>query len=224
MAKLLLVEDNQELAQTIRRWLEQDHHIVDVALDGDTGEEYMANFDFDLIILDWKLPGKSGIELCQKYRDSGKGSPILMLTGKGDLKDKLAGFESGADDYLTKPFETAELLARIKALLKRPRQFVGTVLAVGGITLDVVKRTVTCSNKEIILQRQEFALLEYMMRHADQVISTDALLSGGWESDNEVSIDALYTCIGRLRRKLKAVGCEALTTVPAQGYRMKSKA
>src|SRR6185437_10357416 len=187
MAKLLLVEDNQELADTIRQWLERDNHVVDVASDGLQGEDFMNRFDFDLIILDWKLPHKTGLELCQHYRATGKGAPILMLTGKGDINDKLAGFESGVDDYLTKPFLTPELLARVKALLKRPRLFSGTVLQVGALTLDVSKRLVSSGGREIMLQRQEFALLEYMMRHPDQVISTASLLNGGWDSDTEVT-------------------------------------
>lgn len=224
MAKLLLVEDNQELAATIRAWLEGDNHVVDVATDGQQAEDFVNEFDFDLIVLDWKLPKKSGLELCKEFRANGKTMPILMLTGKGDINDKLAGFESGADDYLTKPFLTPELLARIRALLKRPRAFSGGVLTVGPLSLDTERRIVSSAGREIVLQRQEFALLEYLMRHPDQVISTTTLLNGGWKTDAEVSMDSLYTCIGRLRKKLKNLGCETLSTVPAQGYLIKSKA
>jgi DNA-binding response OmpR family regulator len=222
MARLLLVEDNKELADTILGWLKKDNHTVDTALDGQQGEEQMRDFEFDLIILDWKLPFKSGLDLCKQFRASGKNTPILMLTGKGDIADKLAGLDSGADDYLTKPFLTEELLARVRALLRRPATFAGTnELRVGELRLDLGRRIVQMHDRETTLQRQEFSLLEFFMRHPNEVISTARLLNAGWETDSDISLDALYTCIGRLRKRLKSIGNESLTTVPAQGYLLK---
>jgi len=221
MARLLLVEDNEELAALIHKWLKEDSHTVDVALDGEGGEDLLHQVDFDLIILDWKLPIKSGIDLCQSIRAQGKTVPILMLTGKGDIDDKVKGFESGADDYLTKPFLPPELLARVKALLRRPPTFSGTVLTVGDHSLNLAQRFLSKAGREVPLQRQEFALLEYFMRHPNQVISTARLLNSGWNTDSDISQDALYACIARLRRKLKSIGSESLTTVHSQGYLFK---
>lgn len=218
MAKLLLVEDNKELALAIQEWLKDDNHLVEIANNGEEGDDLVKRFEFDLIILDWKLPIKSGIELCQAIRAAGKKTPILMLTGKGQLDDKLQGFDSGADDYLTKPFLVPELLARVKALLRRPATYAGTELNVGDLTLNLARRIVSKEGKETSLRRQEFTLLEYFMRHPNQVIGTTTLLHSGWEMDSDVGSDALYTCIARLRRKLKAIGSESLTTVHAQGY------
>ncbi len=223
MARLLLVEDNKDLSDTIRGWLEKDNHVVDAALDGQLGEDLVAQFEYDVIILDWKLPIKSGIDLCKTIRASGNNTPILMLTGKGDIGDKVAGFESGADDYLTKPFLTEELLARVRALSRRSRTFTGSKeLTVGELHLDLARRMVHLHGRETILPRQEFALLEYFMRHPNEVISTNRLLNGGWETDSETTLDALYTCIGRLRKRLKSIGSDALATVPAQGYLLKA--
>jgi DNA-binding response OmpR family regulator len=222
MARLLLVEDNEELSRTIRGWLEKDNHVVDIALNGQLGEDLALQYEYDLIILDWKLPIKSGLDLCKIIRAKGKNTPILMLTGKGDISDKVAGFESGADDYLTKPFLTEELQARVRALVRRGQPSASSkVLTAGALHLDLARRIVSLHGQETVLPRQEFALLEYFMRHSNEVISTERLLNGGWQTDSEAATDALYTCIGRLRKRLKSIGSEALTTVHAQGYLLK---
>ncbi len=222
MAKLLLVEDNPELAATIAGWLREDGHVIDIAVDGLAGESMMLQFDFDLLVFDWKLPGKSGIELCKSFRQSAKCSPILMLTAKGDLEDKVAGLEAGADDYLTKPFQPQELRARVKALLRRATTFVGSVLVVGDLQLNLETREASCGDRQIQLPRQEFSLLEFFMRRPGRVTSAEAILNGVWQTDSETTLDAVYICIRRLRRKLNNIGSDALSTVHGQGYLLKA--
>lgn len=221
MAKVLVVEDDVALAATIEDWLVLEHHVVDVVVNGAKALELLKVFQYELIILDWDLPEVDGLEVLTKHRESGGLTPILMLTGKGAIEEKEKGLDAGADDYLTKPFHPKELSARLRALLRRPAQACGNVLKFRDIVLEPSSMKVTKEGKEIIFQRHEVALLEFLMRHPREIFSTEALLSRVWDSDADVSIDALYQCIKRIRKKLdSSESPSVIRTVHGIGYTM----
>ncbi|MBI2810538.1 MAG: response regulator transcription factor, partial [Candidatus Melainabacteria bacterium] len=165
MAKILIVDDDTELTSTVSYSLKLERHTVEIAHNGEDGLEFMLLSSYDLIILDWMLPGISGIEVCHTYRNKGGKTPIIMLTGRGDEQNRVEGLDTGADDYLVKPFSIRELIARITALLRRPNTFRPTALQVGDIVLDLGTREVTKNGKTIDLRPIDFALLEFFMRH-----------------------------------------------------------
>jgi DNA-binding response OmpR family regulator len=219
MAKVLIVDDDKSLCSSLNEWLKMKNYTVEMVHAGDDALEHLRAFEYDLIILDWNLPNVSGVEICRQFRSSGGVTPILMLTGKGSIHEKEEGFYAGADDYLTKPFQAQELVARVHALLRRPTAFIGPVISIRNIVLDTNRRRVTRDGTEIQFQPMEFTLLEFLMRHPTQVFSTEALMRRCWDSNAEISLDAIYTCIRRLRRKLDVDGQPSLiTTVHGVGY------
>lgn len=223
MAKILLVEDDVELTAMISEWLEFERYMVEVAHNGRDGSDRLRNCQYDVIILDWSLPDTTGIELCRGFRADHGTTPIIMLTGHGSISDKEAGLDSGADDYLTKPFNMKELSARIRALLRRSSSSPSNVLKVSDLIVDPTKYKVTKGGAEIQLLPREFALLEFFMRHPDEVFSADALLQRVWHSESEASSDALRTCIKRLRQKLDGDNDNSIIqTIPRVGYRLRS--
>ncbi len=218
MAKILLVEDDEQLADTVRTALLFDHHTVELAHDSDTASHLLKSSDFDLLILDWGLPGSmNGLEVCKNYRTGGGKSPVIMLTGKTEVSDRATGLDSGADDYVPKPFHIKELSARVRALLRRPPSYMGTVLETGTLTLDPQKHRVTKDGQPISLLPKEFSLLEFMMRHPNQVFTPEALLSHVWPSDTEATVAALRTTMKRLRTKIDPEGT-ILRTEHGVGY------
>jgi DNA-binding response OmpR family regulator len=224
MAKILLVEDDRDLSATVEMWLESEHHNVSCAYDGEEGQHRIKHEQFDVIVLDWDLPKMPGIEICKHYRSNRGMTPIIMLTAKGAIADRETGLDSGADDYLTKPFSLKELSARIRALLRRPAAVVSNVLQVGAISLDPIKHRVMKNGVEVQLLPRDFALLEFFMRNVDQVFSTDALLQRVWDDDSEATSDALRTSIKRLRKKLDDgddEGSSFVENLPRVGYRMR---
>lgn len=219
MAKILLVEDDETLAASIQRSLSSEKHSTDVVHDGLAALEYLEAFVYDLVILDWQLPQIEGVEVCQRYRRKGGQASVLMLTGKQSLDSKEEGFDAGADDYLTKPFETREFLARVRALLRRTGTYTGDVLTAGNVTLDVRNRRVTVSGQKTILRGREADMLELFLRHPNQVLSAETLLARIWDAESEASLDAVYTCMNRLRKKINPADKEALIkTVHGSGY------
>lgn len=221
MAKILLVEDEADISDLVCAWLAKDHHVVEVAESGEEALDIIRVYPFDVLILDWVLPGISGVDVCRQYRNTGGLSPILMLTAKKDVDAKEAGLDAGADDYLTKPFELKELSARIRALLRRPTPFSGNKLKVGAIELDTTSHEVTRDGKQIELLPKEFALLSFFMRHPNQVFSADALLDRVWSSDSEASPETIRTYIKRLRKKIDIKGETSMVgTVHGVGYKL----
>lgn len=202
MTKVLVVEDDPALAETIVEWMEADGYDVQQVSDGSEAMDYLRSLPFDVVILDWNLPRMTGVQICKLYRASGGNAAVLMLTGMSQTRDKIEGLDSGADDYLTKPFDVEELCYRVKALLRRSRQYVGNTLMVGPLSLDTKSRRAMNDGVDLDLKPLEFALLEYFMRHPDQVITAEALINHVWPNDTEASVDAVYTCINRLRKKL----------------------
>lgn len=223
MAKILVVEDNQELIEMVKALLEHEHHRVETLSDG-TEAGYALKIDkFDLIILDWELPGKHGVELCREFRHQGGDTPVIILTGRREIDDKEAGFDSGADDYLTKPFHPRELLSRVKALLRRSGASVqGDVLTVCDLVLRPTMFTASRAGQDLNLLPREFSVLEFLMRHPEQVFSNEALLERVWQSDSDATAEAVRSTMKRLRKKLDGNFDQKLIhTVHGVGYILK---
>lgn len=200
--RILVVEDEVKIATAIMRGLTMHGYAVDIVHDGDTGYTYGLDPDYDLIILDRMLPGMDGLTLCRKLRDEHVHTPVLMLTARGTIGDKVEGLNSGADDYLVKPFSFDELTARVRALLRRPQQTTGTVLQVDNLELDPIGFSVTRAGQPIKLSHKEFQLLEYFMHHAGQVITKDSLIAHIWNEDADILPNTVEVYIGYLRSKI----------------------
>ncbi len=225
MSKILLVEDDQDLSDMISGWLKSERYTVEVAYDGDIAREILKISSFDVVVLDWDLPGCSGIEILREFRANGGSTPVIMLTGKSTITDKETGLDIGADDYLTKPFNIKELGARVKALLRRPTLMNSSVLRAGDIELDSSKHRILRGGQEVHLLPRDFALLEFLLRHKDQVFSAEALIARVWESDSDASPEGLRTAIKRIRKKIDD-GTEddqsLIENIPRVGYRLRS--
>jgi len=220
MAKILLVEDEPDFSVLIASLLSADHHMVEAVQKGEDAIELLRMYQFDCLILDWNLPGISGLDVCKHFRDGGGKSPILMLTARNHVDEKSAGLDAGADDYLTKPFELKELSARVRALLRRPTNFSGKSLKVGGLEMDVSNYRVSRGSDIIQLLPKEFALLEFFMRHTNQVFSPETLIDRVWLAGEEASPETIRTYIKRLRKKLDREGEPSLfSTVHGVGYK-----
>lgn len=222
MAKILVAEDDKALAIVLRNVLRGDSHEVDVAHDGESALELIENYIYDLVVLDWDLPKVNGLEVCKRYRKEGGQLPVLFLTGKSDIAFRVQGLESGADDYLCKPFSTEELLARLKALLRRRGEPARMLLSAGAVTLDPLSKKVTVNGTEVDLSRKELAILEFLMRHPNQVFSIEAIVERVWSSLSEVSPETVRPYIKRMRDKLMEAGGECpIVTVHGSGYLLK---
>jgi len=201
--KVLIIEDEHKIANSIKRGLEQESFAVDVAYDGEEGFDLAASENFDVIILDLMLPKMDGVTLCNKLRkEENNHTPILILTAKGSVEDKVQGLNVGADDYLPKPFAFEELLARIRALSRRPRQTINTDLTADGLTLNSTTYEVKRDSKIIILSKKEFALLEYLMRNKGKILSKDQIISHVWSYDSDILPNTVEVYIGYLRNKI----------------------
>ncbi len=223
MAKILVVEDETDLAVPIRDWLTREQHLVELVDNGAEALDRLRVYKFDLIVLDLMIPAVNGMEVCKRFRHNGGATPILMLTAKSAIEDKEAGLDAGADDYLTKPFHLKELSARVRALLRRHSQPSSRELKVGELVLDTVARTVTFKGEEIHFVPREFSLLEFLMRHTNQVFSAEALLDRVWASDTMASPDTIRTYIKILRKKLGGEGKDSyIRTVHGVGYKLES--
>lgn len=223
MAKILIVEDDMDIAEMIEDCLEREHHQVEKVHTGSDGLDRLKCYVYDVVILDINLPNMTGLEVLKEFRGKGGSTPVLMLTGKNTVGDKELGLDTGADDYLTKPFDARELSARIRALLRRIGVIPSNKLSVRNLVLDPVNYKVTRDQKVVELLPREFSLLEFFMRHPDQVFSVEALLDRVWTADSEASPDAVRVCIQRLRKKLdKDNDSSFIKTVHRVGYVLES--
>ncbi len=226
MAKILLIEDDVDLATMIAARLEAESHVVECAHDGKVGLDYMLLTKYDAIILDWNLPGMEGVDVLREFRKNGGKTPVIFLTGRDEISEKEIGLDSGADDYLTKPFNTKELSARIRALLRRPEAISAEVFTSGDLELDSCNHRLTKGGKDARLQPKDFSLLEFFMRNPDRPFSPEALLQRVWHADSEASIDGLRAAIKRVRKVIDASSNEDdsyIETIPRVGYRFKKR-
>ena len=200
--RILVVEDEHKIANSVKRGLEQESYAVDVAYTGSNGYDLASVEEYDLIILDRLLPEMDGIEIAKKLREQKIHTPILMLTAKGQVTDRVEGLDAGADDYLVKPFAFEELLAIIRALTRRPKDSLGMILTVSDLMLNSANYEVKRSAKSIQLSSKEYALLEYLMRHPDQTLTKDQIISHVWNYDADVLPNTVEVYIGYLRNKI----------------------
>ena len=219
--RILVVEDEAKVSAFIRQALEEEGHAVDVAADGDSGLHFALTTEYDLVILDWLLPGRDGLEVCEAIRATGQPTPILMLTARDAVADRIAGLDTGADDYLTKPFALGELLARVRALLRRGSTGQTPSLRVGDLVLDPATRLVHRGTRAIILSAKEYALLEYLMRQSGQTVSRSRIMEHVWDFDFDSGTNVVDVYIYYLRSKIER-GDESklIHTVRGVGYRL----
>jgi DNA-binding response OmpR family regulator len=221
MAKILVADDDAAVTQTIVEFLETQHHNAEGVFDGKEAYDQLRFYSYDLAILDWQMPSMSGVDACRKYRDTGGKTPILMLTGKSSIDEKEIAFNAGADDYLTKPFQVRELAVRVIALLRRPAGVVAPEKNVGNLKLDYQTYSLIRNGERIPLLPKEFALVEFLLRHPDQFFTPEQLLNRVWQSDSEATVDALRTCIKRLRQRVDKKGQESLIkSIRGYGYKI----
>lgn len=223
--RILLVDDEAELTDPLSRVLVREGYQVDVAFDGQTGSELASKGPYDLLILDWMLPHASGLEICQQVRSRGDATPVLFLTAKDTLDDRVAGLDAGADDYIIKPFELRELLARVRALLRRPPTLESAArtpkLQYEDLELDEANQLAYRQGQTIELSDKETRLLGYLMRHPDQVLTRSQIHEAVWSDSEEPASNVLAAQMRLLRRKIEPKGTLPLIhTVYGKGYRL----
>lgn len=224
--RILVVEDEHKIANSIKKGLELENYAVDVAYDGKYGFDLASTEPFDLIILDLMLPEMSGLEICTKLREQKKHTPILMLTAKSQIRDKVLGLNTGADDYLTKPFSFEELVARVRALTRRPKDILNTILTAEDLSLNSATFEVARGSVSIKLSSKEFALLEYLLRNQNRIITKEELINHVWNYDADILPNTVEVYIKNLRTKIDIPfksSSQLLETVRGFGYRLRSK-
>ncbi|MBX9950090.1 MAG: response regulator transcription factor [Candidatus Obscuribacterales bacterium] len=224
VAKILLIEDDEDLAVTISDMLCDERHTVDTVHDGLDAMEAIRTRTYEVIVLDWDLPSKSGISILRDFRASGGGTPVIMLTGKSEVEQKEQGLDSGADDYLTKPFHLKELAARVRSMLRRPTLTNAGPLTWGKLMLDPTKFEVSRDGKQLRLLPRDFALLEFLMRHPTQIFSTQALLDNVWNYDSDATPEGLRVAVRRIRKVIDEnddLEQSMIENIARVGYRMR---
>jgi len=222
--RILVIEDEVRIAAAIKRALELQHHVVDIVDDADSGLAAAVDPDYDLVILDRMLPGSmDGIAVCQQVRQQGASTPILILTALGEVDDRVNGLQAGADDYLQKPFAMRELIARVQALLRRPRHALGTTLVADDLAYDPVTFSVTRSGRSLTLSAKELKLLSYLLYNQGQVLSKAKIINHVWDDDTIIVPNTVEVYMGYLRRKIDAAFPDKpplIHTVRGFGYRL----
>ncbi len=222
--RVLIVEDEPEVADLLQRALRQASWAPDVATTGTAALTALAITSYDIVVLDLGLPDIDGAEVCRRFRTGGGRTPILMLTARGALADRVRGLDAGADDYLPKPFAVEELLARLRALARRPGETLPVALAFKDVTLDPVSRTARRGEREFRLSAREYALLEYLLRNPNRVLERGQILEHVWDDNFDPVGNAVDVLIGRVRRKLDPTGDRPLIhTVRGMGYLLASR-
>jgi len=218
--RVLLIEDDRKAAKLLAKGLQEEGFVVDVAATGEEGEAQATVNDYDVILLDWLLPGKDGIAVCRELRAHQVSTPILMLTARDGLADRVNGLTVGADDYLTKPFAFAELLARIRALLRRSRFAQPTVLRIADLAIDLASRRVTRGGVLVTLTAREYAILEALARSGGEVVSRTRLVERVWDEATDVLDNLVDVHVSHLRKKIDRGGVPLIHTVRGFGYRL----
>lgn len=219
--RALIIEDEKNLAESLREKLESECFVVDVAFDGEMGLSNAKLNDYDLVLLDNILPQKDGFQVCQEIRKNGKTFPIIVLSVKSDTSSKVELLNIGADDYIAKPFSFEELLARIHAVMRRPKLIEGEILKIGDLVLDSQKQVVTKNDKEVYLTKKEFILLKYLMRNPGIVLSRNMIMEHVWDADADPFSNTIEMHILNLRKKVGSInGKGIIHTIPGRGYKI----
>ncbi len=225
MPKILLIEDDKILSAFVKQFLTARKFTVDTVFDGEDAINWLTNQQYDAVIMDWHLGTKNGPDICKEFRAQGGCTPILMLTQRSKVADKVHGLEAGADDYLPKPFDGEELFARLKSLLRRPAAMRSAAITIGNLAINLDTRTVKIGDKTIDTSAKEFSILELLVSNQGHLFSGDAILNKVWASEAESSVWAVRTHIARLRSKINDVDPDTaamLKTVYGQGYKFES--
>ena len=217
--RILVAEDESSIARALKALLEKNKYTVDVVDNGTDALAYITASPYDALVLDIMMPGMDGIQVLRAARAQGISTPALFLTAKSQVEDRVAGLDAGADDYLPKPFASAEFLARVRALTRRSSTYVPSVLTVGNVTLDCNQYDLSTPDGCIRLSNKEYQLMELFMRHPRQVFSSDHLMERIWQADSDAEIDVIWTYIGFLRKKLKQLNANVeIKTIRGAGY------
>ena len=217
--RILLAEDEESIARALKLMLEKNKYTVDLVFNGADALEHIMSAAYDALVLDIMMPGMDGIEVLTRARAGGITAPALFLTARGEVEDRVAGLDAGADDYLPKPFATSEFLARVRALVRRSGTYAPAVLSFGGAELDCNQYLLRANGGEVRLNNKEYQLMELFMRHPRQVFSTMHLMERVWELNSESDMDVVWTYIGFLRRKLRQLGADVeIKTIRGAGY------
>lgn len=219
--KILVVEDEHIIATSLKKGLEQEHYTVDLAFDGQEGFDLASSEDYDLLVLDLMLPKLDGLEICRQLRANQNHVPILILTAKSQIEDKIKGLNCGADDYLTKPFAFEELLARIRALSRRPQAAAVEIITVGDLSINLSTYEVVRNKKAISLSAKEYSLLECLMRHAGKILSKDQLIQRVWSYESDILPNTVEVYIRNLRQKIdQPFSKKLIKTIRGFGYKI----
>lgn len=223
--RLLIAEDEQDLAEALTVFFERNHFSVDAVHDGLSALDYAESGAYDAIILDVMMPGMDGVEVLRRARKSGVTTPVMMLTAKGERDDRITGFNAGADDYLPKPFDPDELLARVRAMLRRGDVFTPTCLSFGDLSLNTDTGILSCRERSVRLNGREFQLMELFLRNPGQLFSAERLMEKIWGWDSEAEINVVWVHVSNLRRKLQGVGSSvAISAKRGMGYLLEERA
>jgi len=225
LAKILLVEDDIQIGERLKEWFSNEGgYIFEWVTTGEDALQLMSSFGFDVILLDWMLPGQTGLDVCKHHRRNGGKSKIIFLTGQSDITSKEQGLNFGGDDYLVKPFDCLELAARIRSVLRRPNVFQASeVIQVGDVSLDIQSRMVTVNGKSVQLMPTEYKLLEFLLRHPDQCFKSAELHKAIWISETNLEANTVRSWMRNLRIKLDSVGqSDLIKTIAGSGYRIDS--
>ena len=221
--RILLAEDEVSIARALKLMLEKNQYTVDMVHNGAEALDFIGSVPYDALVLDIMMPKMNGIEVLTAARKMGKKTPALFLTAKGEIEDRVAGLDAGADDYLPKPFATSEFLARVRALVRRSTAYVPAALSFGSVELDCNQYILRTSSGELRLNNKEYQLMELFMRNPRQVFSTTLLMDKVWELGSESEVDVVWTYIGFLRRKLKQLNADIeIKTIRGAGYTLES--
>lgn len=224
MAKILFLEDDLQVSEELTKFLRQEKHIVDPLYSCADAEAYLKRFEYDLLILDWQLPDGSGLELCKQLRKNDCATPILMLTGKSEVSDRTFGLDSGADDYVVKPFSAEELSARIRALLRRIDESEKSVSSYADISLDAAARTVFVGGTQVQLRSREFALLQCLLERTETTVSHQILRNTVWWDEDNVERNTINAMTARLRKKLQEAGSHVqIDAMAGEGFCLRKK-
>ena len=223
--RLLVAEDNQDLAEALVAFLERSQFCVDVVHNGQDAFAYAATGAYDAVILDVMMPRMSGFEVVARLREDGAATPVMMLTARGQTGDRIEGFNAGADDYLPKPFSPDELLARLRALLRRPGEYKPTTIVFGDLSLDCTTRLLTCGREGVRLSGREFQILELMMRSPSAPLAAEAIFDRVWGSSGDADISVVWVHVSNLRKALASVGSDvSIVAKRGLGYLLESGA